>query len=55
MKEDVCKKNIYSKLSQKKLRASKKKKIGLGKISNIFFYEMDKIFRKRLNNEKICS
>ena len=46
MKEDVCKKKIYSKLSQKKLRASKKKKFGLGKISNIFFMKWIKYSEK---------
>ena len=46
MKKDVCENKIYSKLLQKKLWASKKKKIGLGKMSNIFF------FMKRIKNSE---
>ena len=40
-------KKKYSKLSQKKLRASKKNFV-LGKISNIFFYEMGKKIQKKI-------
>ena len=37
MKEDVCKKKYILSFHKKSYGASKKKKIGLGKISNIFF------------------
>ena len=47
MKTEVCKKKNILNFHKKKLRASKKK-FGQKKISNIFFYEMDRKNQKKI-------